>query len=210
MNIEQVAALLAYASAADPRIRRNDPDERRLQVRFWHGQLTSVDFDAACRAIDTHYSQAGVDAILPGDVRSGARGSEHPAYRPLRDAIEAADRAAGGASMPALPAGAEARAAAQEARARLTEALDMVAAKRVIPAESPTGYVPKRQRGPVRRDSSLRLPVTDRAGRRLTVCHRCVADIPAPDGWDATDPDAPKLYCGRCRAELDAEQGWSA
>jgi hypothetical protein len=201
----EVAGLLAYASALDPRVRRVEPEQRQAQVVAWSTLLHDVDPAAARDAIAAHYSRAGVDAVLPGDVRSGARGSEtarHPAYRPLAESVAAADAAAGGSRMPALPAGAEARAAAEEARARLGEALDLLAAKRVIPPDSPTGYVPKRQRGPVRRDQVRRLPATDRSGRALTVCHRCAGDIPAPDGWDATDEDAPKLHCGRCRREL--------
>lgn len=200
MNAEQVAALLAYASAADPRIRRNDPDELRLQVRFWHGQLAGVDFDAARGAVDAHYSRAGVDAVLPGDVRAGARGSEtdrHPAYRPLRDAVAASDRAAGGPPTAALPPGTADRMSVAEARARLGAALSAIAAKRAVPAESPTGYVPKRQR-----PTSPPQPAADGRGRVVTVCHRCACDIPAPDGWDPTDPGGPRLHCGPCRAEL--------
>lgn len=206
MNRAEVAQLLAYAAAFDKRT-IGDAD-----VLAWYDVLDRTPYEPAKAAVREWYREHP-EPVTPAHIHRVMRGSDSdrsPAYRPLREAIEAADRAAGGSSMPALPAGPEARAAAAEARARLTEALDLVAARRVIPEDSPTGYVPKRQRGSVRRDSSLRLPPTDRAGRRLTVCHRCVADIPAPDGWDATDPDAPKLYCGRCRAELDAEQGWSA
>lgn len=114
MNADQVAALLAYASAADPRIRRNDPDERRLQIRFWHGQLAAMDFDAACRAVEAHYSRAGVDAVLPGDVRQGAK--EHPSSRPLAEVIRE------------LPASGEG-----PGRAEYRQALAEFAAKRALP-----------------------------------------------------------------------------
>jgi hypothetical protein len=209
MTPEQTAALLAYASAADPRIRRKDPDELRLQVRFWHGQLSDVDPDPARRAVEAHYRQAGADAILPGDVRAGARGSDATRHPSARTPAEALAAASGGRELDAAPAD---RAAVEAAKARVAAAVAAVSAKWATP--SATGYVPKRNRsvglaaarGP-RRNLG---PMTDRQGRALTVCHRCVADVPAPDGWDATNPAAPKVYCGRCQHKLAAERGATA
>lgn len=197
MNRAEVAQLLAYAAAFDKRT-IGDAD-----VLAWYDVLDRTPYEPAKAAVREWYREHP-EPVTPAHIHRVMRGSEvdrSPAYRPLREAIAVADAAAGG-RMPALPAGAEGRIAVEEARVRLAEALDLVAAKRVVPADSPTGYVPKRQRGPVRRDQVRRLPAADRSGRRLTVCHRCACDIPAPDGWDATDEDAPKLYCGRCRIEL--------
>lgn len=39
-----------------------------------------------------------------------------------------------------------------------------------------------------------------RAGKPVTVCHRCVLEIPAPAGWRADDRESPALYCERCTA----------
>lgn len=209
MTPEQTAALLAYASAADPRIRRKDPEELRLQVRFWHGQLADVDPAAAKRAVEAHYAAAGADAILPGDVRSGARGSDAARHPSARSVAEALDAAGGARELDAAPAD---RAVVEAAKTRVAEAVAEVSAKWATP--SATGYVPKRvrpvglaaARGP-RRNLG---PMTDRSGRALTVCFRCVCDLPAPDGWDATNPDAPKVYCGRCQHALAGEQGATA
>jgi hypothetical protein len=213
MTPEEVAALLAYASAADPRIRRKDPEELRLQVRFWHGQLVNVDLAAARRAVEAHYAQPGVDAVLPGDVRSGARGSDaerHPAYRPLREAISAADEAAGGSPMPALPPGPGDRQSVEEARARLAAAFDRVAAARALPDGDgrPTGFDPRRRMSVDWRNRPQRRDVThDRRGRPLTACHRCVGDMLMPDGWDPTNPESPPVHCGPCLHEMAAERG---
>lgn len=94
MTPEEVAGLLAYASAVDPRIRRKDPAELLLQVEAWHTQLAQVALGPAKQAVDAHYSRPGVDAILPGDVRHGAGDSaqaRHPSARPMREVIAELD-----------------------------------------------------------------------------------------------------------------------
>lgn len=73
MTPEQTAALLGYISATDPRVRRNDPDERRLQIRAWHTQLADIDPRDAAAAADAHYAQPGPTAALPGDIAGRAR-----------------------------------------------------------------------------------------------------------------------------------------
>ncbi len=85
MTPNEVATLLTYASATDARVRRNDPEQRKAQVTAWSVQLRNVDAVAAREAVDRHYSRAGVDAVLPGDVRAGA--AEHPSSRPLSEVI---------------------------------------------------------------------------------------------------------------------------
>lgn len=68
MTRDEVRALLAYASATDPRVRRNDPGERDLQVAAWETALADLAPQAAREAVDEHYSTLGVDAVLPGDI----------------------------------------------------------------------------------------------------------------------------------------------
>jgi hypothetical protein len=66
---DEVRTVLAYASAIDPRIRRNDPDERRLQVAAWHAQLGALDITDARVAIDQHYAADDPPALMPGRLR---------------------------------------------------------------------------------------------------------------------------------------------
>lgn len=90
MTPEEIQALLGYASAIDPRIRRNDPDERMLQVRAWHKILATTPFDDAREAVDRHYAAPDADALMPGDVKAGAgqtSTSRLPAYRPMREVL---------------------------------------------------------------------------------------------------------------------------
>lgn len=210
MNLDQVKAVLAYASATDPRIRRNDPAERELQAQAWARHLGNVDQEAAVAAIDGYYARAGVDAILPGDIRAyvadrGSAQDQHPAYRPLADSITAAEHEAGGTDLPALPAAGTPRLGPEQARAALEAALRKIAAGRPIPESSPTGYVGSRERHSPRRE-----PVTARIpapfGAATTVCHGagCVVDIAAPPGWDPANPASPRLYCDRHRPASDA------
>lgn len=198
MNRAEVARLLAYAAAFDKRT-IGDAD-----VLAWHDVLDRTAYEPAHAAVREWYREHS-EPISPANINQGVRGTEidrSPAYRPLREAIAAADAAAGDSPMPALPAGVEGRAAAEEARSRLAEALAGITAKRALPDERPTGYTPRRQRPRGPRHRRPDLPTHDGRGRALTVCHRCVADIPAPDGWDPTDEDAEKVCCGRCRHEL--------
>ncbi len=74
MTQDEVRALLAYASAIDPRVRRNDSAERSAQTSAWHSLLGRYLFSDARAAVDEHYSRAAADAILPGDVRARCAG----------------------------------------------------------------------------------------------------------------------------------------
>ncbi len=79
MTPDEVLALIAYASAIDPRVRRNDPAEGDLQVEGWHAQLGRFDFAVARAAVDGHYARADAQAVLPGDIRARcATGSSGP------------------------------------------------------------------------------------------------------------------------------------
>lgn len=73
MTPEQTMALLGYASSIDPRVRRNDPAERQLQIRAWHSQLAAIEPSDAAAAVDAHYAQPGAAAALPGDIAGRAR-----------------------------------------------------------------------------------------------------------------------------------------
>lgn len=94
MTPDETAALLAYASAIDPRIRRNDPAERRLQVAAWHTQLADVQPADAKTAVDAHYARAGADAALPGDIATRARAACTAARRERLEQLGAAFEAA--------------------------------------------------------------------------------------------------------------------
>jgi hypothetical protein len=89
MTPTEVHALLAYASAIDPSIRRNDPDERRLQAAAWHTLLADVDPDTAKAAVERHYAVPGADALMPADVLGrralGEDPDRLPYYVPFRE-----------------------------------------------------------------------------------------------------------------------------
>jgi hypothetical protein len=213
MTPDQVMTVLAYASAVDPRVRRNDPDERQLQAAAWYAQLRHVDVGDAKAAVDAHYADAKPDAIMPGQVRTLASTTGPSAYRPLAENV-AAIEAAHQRETRGEPAAIEGR----SGRAALQEALDELAARWSAPApESPTGYERRRGlHGPgAAADTSKRLaadqrdrdtPVVDgrtdaaraKAGKAITICHDCAVDIPAPSGWDPAKADSPPLLCGRC------------
>jgi hypothetical protein len=208
MTPEQTAALLSYAAAIDPRIRRNDPDERRLQAVAWHAQLRIVDPDPARAAVDAHYARAGADALMPGDIRErvtdrGSAQDQHPAYRPLADAVAAAEHEAGGTDLPALPAAGTPRLGPEQARAALEAAFRRIAAGRPVPDPAPTGYVAERSRHSPRREPATRIPAP--MGAATTLCHGsgCAADIQAPAGWDPADQRSPRLYCTACAPPPD-------
>jgi hypothetical protein len=84
MDLAQVRKVLAYASSTDPRVRRNDPDERELQVASWAAQIGAYDVADARVAVDRHYADPKADALLPGQLRALIAGirSERLAARP--------------------------------------------------------------------------------------------------------------------------------
>lgn len=67
MNPEQIPQLLAEIALADPRVRREDPIERRAQVLMWAGILTDVPYEFAVRAAQKHYTFS-TWPILPADI----------------------------------------------------------------------------------------------------------------------------------------------
>lgn len=206
MTRAEVAALLAFAARWDKRT-IGDAD-----VAAWHDVLGDMpaDWDRASGAIVAWYREHR-EPVAPSDVRAGMRGSgadRHPSSRPLRQVLAELEQATGGGTdLPALPAGAADRVAAEAAKTRLDETIAGLSARWAAPAA--TGYVPRRQRIDPRAPRTRRtpLPTRDAAGQLLTVCHRCVGDIPAPDGWRADDPKSPKLFCGPCTAERKREAG---
>jgi hypothetical protein len=71
MTLDETRALLGYAAGIDPRVRRNDPDERALQAAAWHAALAGLPVADAKAGIDRHYAQTR-EAALPADVRRHA------------------------------------------------------------------------------------------------------------------------------------------
>lgn len=123
MNRQQATAALAYAAALDPRVRRNDPRECELQIDAWHAILDRTDLPAAINAIRAHYAQPAAPAVMPGDIRQTAA-DRHPSARPAREVIAELEHHE-------PPVGPTITAA--DARARIAQIVDRIAAKRALP-----------------------------------------------------------------------------
>ncbi|MFD4572065.1 hypothetical protein ACFWNK_01960 [Streptomyces sp. NPDC058417] len=67
MNPEQVPELIAKIAMADPRVRREDPVERRGQLQMWIGILADVPYDFAVQAAQQHYATSQWP-ITAGDI----------------------------------------------------------------------------------------------------------------------------------------------
>ncbi|MFG3276195.1 zinc finger domain-containing protein [Streptomyces luteogriseus] len=67
MEPEQVPQLIAQIALADPRVRREDPTERRAQILMWAGILADVPYDAALQYATEHYRQS-TWPILPAEI----------------------------------------------------------------------------------------------------------------------------------------------
>ena len=67
MNPSEIPQLIAEIALADPRIRREDPTERRGQIKMWAGILTDVPYDFALQAAHRHYA-ASQWPILPANI----------------------------------------------------------------------------------------------------------------------------------------------
>lgn len=67
MEPEQIPELIAQIALADPRVRREDPIERRAQIIMWAGILADVPYDFAIRATQRHYAKK-VWPVLPADI----------------------------------------------------------------------------------------------------------------------------------------------
>jgi hypothetical protein len=73
---DQIPQLLAEIALADARVRRDDPIERRAQIKLWAGALADVPYDAALDAAGRHYGRsqwpvtpAEIAAIVRADAR---------------------------------------------------------------------------------------------------------------------------------------------
>lgn len=182
MTPDEIRALLAYASAIDPRIRRNDPYERQLQVTAWHTQLERTDPNDARAAIDAHYARPITEPPMPGNIRNWC-------ITRANDRIErAAAKAITGPGLVPMP---------EEIREQLR-------------AIRETWAAPIRMNTPDRRNTPPRphnRTETDadraRAGRPTTICHRCATDTPPPAGWNPGNPESPPVHCQPCQADLD-------
>lgn len=67
MTPSQVPQLLAEIALADPRVRRDDPVERRAQILMWAGILADVPYDYAVTAAQAHYRESKWP-IMPADI----------------------------------------------------------------------------------------------------------------------------------------------
>jgi hypothetical protein len=67
MNPELIPKLIAEIALADPRIRRDDPTERRAQAKMWAGILANVPYEAALQFALQHY-RVSQWPILPADI----------------------------------------------------------------------------------------------------------------------------------------------
>jgi len=187
---DEVTALLAYASALDPRIRRNDPYERQMQVKAWHRLLDDVAADDAIRLTDRHYMYPGAEPLMPGNLRRriGEDPDRLPCAAPLRQYLA-------GASVKGLEhIELEERERNGRGRRAYEEAMAEFNAKRSLPDARSTERRITSRWGRERRETD-----EDRrkSGKAVTVCHTCAVEIPVPDGWNPARPDSPRLYCAR-------------
>lgn len=67
MEPEQIPQLIAQIALADPRVRRENPTERRAQTIMWAGILTGVPYDYAVQAAQEHYANS-TWPILPAEI----------------------------------------------------------------------------------------------------------------------------------------------
>jgi hypothetical protein len=185
----EVAALLVYAASIDPRVRRKDDKDRALQVTAWHTQLERADANDARAAVDAHYSQPRAEPPVPGDIRSRC-------IALANDRIErGAAKAITGPDLKPMP---------DEIRDQLRAIRDSWSAPIRMNTPDRDKGAPRRPGRPVETDRDR-----IRAGRPVTVCFKCVAEIPAPAGWPADNREAPPVYCGPCAAALNRQEAAS-
>lgn len=69
MTPDYIPELIAKIALADPRVRREDPIERRAQLQMWAGILADVPLEFAVHAAQDHYANSQWP-ITPGDIAS--------------------------------------------------------------------------------------------------------------------------------------------
>lgn len=74
MEARHIPELIAKIALADPRIRREDPVERRAQIHMWAGILADVPYDFAVQAVQQHYATSQWP-IAPGDIAGRWQGT---------------------------------------------------------------------------------------------------------------------------------------
>lgn len=67
MEPELIPQLIAQIALADPRVRREDPTERRAMTLMWAGILADVPYDFALQAAQAHYAKSQWP-IVPADI----------------------------------------------------------------------------------------------------------------------------------------------
>lgn len=188
MTPAETVLLLAYAGNIDSRVRRKADADTEMQARAWHAILGDVAPADAEAAITAHYRRPDPQPILPGDIRGYcvARANER---------VERHTPAAIGAGplnpRPQFDLAAAAAAIAARWSAPLT-------------TNSPPRRSERTPRQPVKHAETDADRVRNR--RAVTVCFRCVADVPVPAGWRADDRQAPPVYCEPCQAALERRE----
>lgn len=206
MTPNEVAALLTYASALDPRVRRTDAEQRQLQVAAWHAQMAEVPVSGVDMrdVVNGHYARSGADALMPADVAGRVRALRldrvQRADLDPPPGLDPDDTAAYQRWMlAALRAAADGRPLPPRTELTARPVAELVAsvAERLAAVREP--YVPRQQRPVTRRTGRGPRTDDDRAasGRAVTVCFECAVDIPVPSGWDPANPDSPPLFCDR-------------
>jgi hypothetical protein len=219
---EQLArAVLAAASGIDPKVREPDP----FVIRTWARVLDGLDPQRVLAAVERHY-RTSTDTLMPAHITQlveqiGVEPERHPGYRPVAEALAAAERGPGDrlaadrdTPVPALdgPAPRSGREALTAAQAWAEAAPTGYVRRRGQPTGRSAGETSKRL-GKGQRDRGDRVVdgKTDAqradAGKPVTICHRCAVDIPAPDGWDPASAESPPLHCGRCAPTERTEAG---
>jgi hypothetical protein len=72
VNPSEIPQLLAEIALADPRVRRDDPVERRGQIKMWAGILAAVPYPDAIRLAHRHYATSQWP-ILPANIATAWR-----------------------------------------------------------------------------------------------------------------------------------------
>lgn len=178
-DAEDVArAVLAKASGNDQRFATPDP----TIVAAWTEHMERLTLADALAAVTEHYDRE-TRRIMPADVRRIATrlANERHDRNKIREITQAPSRRG------QLRAVSMARDAFQDATGIKT-----------APQPNDLPWQPRRSRrrkpvvsGPTDAELAAR-------GTPLTVCFRCVKEIPAPKGWDPANPESQRLYCGAC------------
>lgn len=178
-DAEDIArAVLAKASANDQTFVRPDP----AVVAAWTEHMERLTLADALAAVTEHYDRE-TRRIMPADVRQIATRLANERHD--RDKIREITRA---------PSRRGQLRAVSMVRNTFQDATGIKAA----PQPNNAPWQPRRSRRRKRVVSGPTDAELAARGNPLTVCFRCVEEIPAPKGWDPANPESQRLYCGAC------------